>query len=90
VSIMATTTADTYVTAVRVEDVFADREYQRPLNQPRCRKMADEWSTRLVGIIEVSDRGDDHAPRYAVMDGQHRWGAAKLIDPPPSTGGQRA
>lgn len=74
---------DTFVTALRVDDVFADREYQRALDTARCRKMADEWNPRLVGTIEVSDRGDDHRPRYAVMDGQHRWGAAKLIDPPP-------
>jgi hypothetical protein len=32
-------------------------------------------------VIEVSDRGSDEQPRYAIVDGQHRYAAAKLRDP---------
>ena len=67
---------DTYVTPINVTDIFADPTYQRPLDASRARKVADGWEPRLAGIIEVSDRGADASPRYAVIDGQHRWAAA--------------
>ena len=34
-------------------------------------------------MIEVSDRGPDQNPRYAIGDGQHRWEAARSLDPSP-------
>lgn len=86
----ATTATDTYVTALSVEDIFADFTYQRELDTGRARTMAESWDRRLAGILEVSDRGEDVAPRYAIVDGQHRWAAAQKLYPPPSTGGQRA
>lgn len=72
-----------YVTAVTVAEVFADETYQRPLDAPRARKIAATWDRRLAGILEVSDRGESASPRYAVIDGQHRWAAAALLDIPP-------
>lgn len=72
-----------YVTAVHVDEVFADETYQRPLDKPRACKIAATWDRRLAGIVEVSDRGEGVKPRYAVMDGQHRWAAAALLDIPP-------
>jgi hypothetical protein len=41
--------------------------------------MCTGWDRRLAGIIEVSDRGPDRSPRYAVIDGQHRWAAAQQL-----------
>jgi hypothetical protein len=67
---------DAYVAPVAVADMFADDTYQRPLDQSRARKVADAWDRRMAGIIEVSDRGENISPRYAVIDGQHRWAAA--------------
>ena len=67
---------DIYVTPIDVADMFADPAYQRPLDASRARKVADGWEPRLAGIVEVSDRGADASPRYAVIDGQHRWAAA--------------
>lgn len=72
-----------YVTTVSVDEVFVDHTYQRELDKPRARTLAAAWDRRLAGIIEVSDRGEDSYPRYAVIDGQHRWAAAQLVDPPP-------
>jgi hypothetical protein len=43
--------------------------------------MAVSWDRRLAGMIVVSDRGAGQSPRYAVIDGQHRWEAARLRDP---------
>lgn len=72
---------DTYIDALPVQDMFADTSYQRELDLPRARRMAETWERPLIGVIEVSDRGPDHTPRYAVIDGQHRYAAAKLRDP---------
>jgi len=70
-----------YVSAVPVTEMFVDHSYQRPLDPPRMRRMAETWEVPLVGIVEVSDRGPAHTPRYAVIDGQHRYAAAGLRDP---------
>lgn len=76
--------ADVYVTTLRVDEMFIDDQYQRILDVARARKIAATWDRRLAGIIEVSDRGEDCSPRYAVIDGQHRLAGARfLADPPP-------
>ncbi|MEH3129408.1 MAG: hypothetical protein PGN27_05525 [Mycolicibacterium neoaurum] len=77
-------TVDVYVTAVNVTEIFADPTYQRICDIARARKMAGTWDRRLAGILEISDRGEDHTPRYAVLDGQHRWAAAKCLAQPPT------
>lgn len=76
--------ADVYATALQVDEIFADHTYQRPVDQTRARKMCRQWERRLAGILEVSDRGEHTTPRYAVIDGQHRWAAAQLLDSPPA------
>ncbi|OJZ69463.1 hypothetical protein BRW65_22935 [Mycobacterium paraffinicum] len=70
-----------YIDAVRVDELFVDPSYQRAVDMGRARKLAAGWDRRLAGVIEISDRGDGHSPRYAVVDGQHRWEAARLRDP---------
>lgn len=79
------TTTDAYVYAVHVDAMFVDTTYQRdPDADPnRVKKMAKEWDRRLAGIIEVSDRGEHVNPRYAIIDGGHRWAAARLLPDPP-------
>lgn len=77
-------TAEVYVTAVQAGEVFADPTYQRAVDQARIKKMAATWDRRLVGMLELSDRGEAATPRFAVVDGQHRWAAAKLLDIPPA------
>lgn len=78
-----TTDAGVYVTAVAVDEIFADPTYQRELDTARARSMAEGWDRRLAGILELSDRGEHARPRFAVIDGQHRWAAAQRLDPPP-------
>lgn len=73
--------AEPYVLAIAVSDIFADHSYQRPLDPRRAQAMADDFDQRLLGVIEVSDRGRDHQPRYAVVEGQHRWAALASRDP---------
>lgn len=75
---------DVYVAAIGVGEIFADPTYQRVLDLVRARKMTADWDRRLAGILEVSDRGEDFNPRYAVLDGQHRWAAARFLKDPPA------
>lgn len=84
---MTTTTAATaaadagpFITTVLAGEMFADPTYQRPLDDKRVTTMAAAWNSRLVGIIEVSDRGPYAQARYAIIDGQHRWAAAAAIN----------
>ena len=73
--------SDTFVTALPATQLFVDHTYQRELDLARAKAMARQWDRRLVGIIDVCDRGEvDSGPRYAVIDGQHRWAAAALDD----------
>ena len=76
-------TADAYVTTASVGELFVDHRYQRPLDEARAKKMAAQWDRRMVGILDVSDRGSSASPRYAVVDGQHRFAGAALLDTPP-------
>ena len=68
---------DAYVSPIPVAELFADDTYQRPLDAGRARKIGAAWDRRLAGIVEVSDRGESANPRYAVIDGRHRWAAAQ-------------
>lgn len=80
---MSTNDIDVYVMALDVNEIFADTTYQRTLDVTRARSMAASWDRRLAGIIEVSDRGENTSPRYAIVDGQHRWAAARFLQPAP-------
>lgn len=75
---MTETSTDQYVTAIAAVDMFVDHTYQRGLDMGRAKAMAQQWDPRLVGILEVADRGEKATPRYAVIDGQHRWAGAAL------------
>jgi len=81
--VTAATEAGVYIAALSPTDIFADSTYQRVCDVAHARRMAAGWDRRLAGIIEVSDRGPDASPRYAVIDGQHRWAAARFLADPP-------
>ncbi|AYE99607.1 hypothetical protein C0J29_32130 (plasmid) [Mycobacterium paragordonae] len=72
-----------YVSVLHAQELFVDDSYQRPVDVARVRRMAEQWDRKLAGVIEVSDRGLVEGARYAVIDGQHRWEAAKLCVPVP-------
>lgn len=69
-----------YVTSIAPIELFVDHTYQRELDVNRCKHMAATWDPRLVGVLEVSDRGEGWSPRYAIVNGQHRWWAAGFIE----------
>lgn len=78
--------SEPFIAAVAVRDMFVDELYQRACDEARAARMADRWDMSLVGVLDVSDHG---APpdvtgdwvRYAVINGQHRWRAAILVNP---------
>lgn len=80
----------TYIAAIPAGEMFADLSYQREPDMPRVRHIAANWDVRLVGVLEVSDRGEGVSdtiareqgcvPRYAVIDGHHRVRGAQLLD----------
>jgi hypothetical protein len=66
------TAADTplpYVTAIRAANLIVDHTYQRDLDEARIARMVTDFDRRLLGVLEVSDRGDG---TFAILDGQHR------------------
>jgi hypothetical protein len=75
---LSASTEAPYIGAIHVDSLFADSTYQRDLDEPRVRRMADELDLRLLGVLEVSRRDDG---RHAILDGQHRWAAARLAHP---------
>lgn len=83
VTTTATAARGAYIDAVAVDALFVDETYQRPADLARARQLAARWDRRLAGVIEVSDRGEEAYPRFAIIDGQHRWQAALLKDSAP-------
>lgn len=71
--------SEAFIDVVAVRDMFVDNTYQRELDVKRAEKIAATWDRRLVGVLEVSDRGETAYPRYAIINGQHRWGAAARL-----------
>ena len=70
-----------YIAVLKASELGVDHSYQRPLDEPRVRRMAAAWDSRMVGAIDVSDRGPTERPRYAVINGQHRAAAAARVSP---------
>jgi len=61
---------------VPVNEMFLDHSYQRLGEERRIQKLADNWNNLAAGVLYVAKRRNG---KYAVIDGQHRWGAAKKL-----------
>lgn len=70
-----------YIAALRAGDLAVDHTYQRDLDQARVRQMVEAWDPTMLGVLDISDRGPDASPRYAIINGQHRHAAAVGADP---------
>lgn len=71
--------ATAYIAALPITELFVDSTYQRECDEPRAARIAATWDPRLLGVIDVSDRGEVSMPRYAIINGQHRFRAAQKI-----------
>lgn len=58
------------------DELLIDPSYQRPIDEKRVARMADDFRPEMLGALEVSQRNG----HFAVFDGQHRLAAAKLRD----------
>lgn len=61
---------------LKVENLTVDADVQRTINHARVGKLADEFDPEGLGVITVSRRDDGVD---AIVDGQHRWEAAKKV-----------
>lgn len=67
------------VEAVRelpLDSLIVDRRYQRPYDEDRAIKIAAEFNEVLCGVLDVAELPNGE---YAVIDGQHRLGALRLL-----------
>lgn len=64
-------------TRIAVDAVTVDRRIQRPLNISRVKHIARNFDPRSLGVLTLSLRPDGSV---VVLDGQHRWAAAKAIN----------
>lgn len=68
--------ADASVTKwIPLNELSVDSTVQRPLDETRAERMAEALDLSLLGVIEVSARGNGS---HHVMDGQHRVTALRL------------
>lgn len=67
---LATIDEETFLEVVRIDQMFVDSGYTRPVSKAQIGRMAlTGWSDRKAGLITLSLRGDG---RFAVLDGNHR------------------
>lgn len=65
------------VSELALDSLIVDHRYQRPYNEDRSIKIAAEWNPVLCGVLDVADLGRGS---YAVIDGQHRLGALRILE----------
>jgi hypothetical protein len=70
-----------FIAAIRAGDLAVDHSYQRELDAARVRQMVETWDPTMLGVLDVSDRGEVTTPRYWIVNGQHRHATAVRADP---------
>lgn len=60
---------------IATDSLLVDDRYQRDLDEPRARRIARDYEAERFGLLCVSRRGKQNF----IVDGQHRWHAAKIL-----------
>lgn len=69
---------DVELAFVPVEKMTPDHEYQRDRKPARVQQIVEEWDDRKIGALLVVPHTDDEGRLvYRVLDGGHRWEAAR-------------
>lgn len=61
---------------IKIDHLFCDESYQRPLDQRRAERIAAEFDPDAFGTLTVSKRADN---RYMTIDGRHRAEALRVL-----------
>lgn len=61
---------------VRIDQLSVDRDVQRPLDETRARRIAEDFRIDAFGVITVSQRPNGV---FHIIDGQHRTAAARML-----------
>lgn len=69
-------TKKTNISHVNVDDLKTDYSYQRALDEKRVKKIAQDFTPEIAGVIVVSRRADGS---LYVVDGNHRVSAMRSI-----------
>lgn len=67
------------VETLDIKELTVDRRYQRDESNHHIRNMAEHWNWMACGPLVVSLRATTQGNQYAVIDGQQRLGALKLL-----------
>lgn len=60
---------------IRVDMLYHQTDRQREIDMRRAQRIADHWDPKLLGVLHVAL---DEDGRGELLDGGHRWTAAKL------------
>lgn len=63
-------------TRVSIDKLVVDGKYQRPVEEKRVERIVNEFDSKLLGTLELSERKNG---TFAVIDGQHRYEALKRV-----------
>ena len=72
---MSKTVQPTTIRAIRISELGTDYTVQRPVNQHRVERIAENFNPAAVRTLAVSKRDD----RYVVLDGNHRLHAMREL-----------
>lgn len=64
------------ITKLKIGELSVDPRVQRQLDPARVRKLADDWDSRMIGVLTVSRRSDGST---VVLDGQTRLRALEAV-----------
>lgn len=67
------------VETLEIKELIVDHRYQRNEFSTHIRNMAEHWNWMACGPLVVSLRASTQGNQYAVIDGQQRLGALKLL-----------
>lgn len=64
------------ISEISIDKLVVDKTYQRGLSARLVKKIVSNFNPQYLGVLIVGDRGDG---TFNIIDGQHRWEAAKIV-----------
>lgn len=70
---------DVELAFVPAGEMTPDHDYQRDRKAPRVQRLVEGWDDRKVGALLVVRHDDGDRRYYLILDGGHRWDAARTL-----------